>query len=328
MNLPYITRLLCLCCASFFLIHVALALAARLGAGTAVRVAEHLKPRSAARFLFALRISPLALTLIAVLAFCIPSYLWLEPEATGEKVGWVCVLMAVLGIALWAPALKRVIGAVRGTNRYLHECERHGRKITVPGETSPALLVGDKAPVFAVAGVFRPRLLISRRVLRELSPEQREAALRHEHAHLTSGDNLKRLLILLAPDAVPFVSTFGGLERAWSKFTEWAADDEAAAGDPHSALSLASALVRVAKMRTGSPARANVLSCSLVGGSLELSQRVDRLLRPQPKPDKPVKEVVRLLSGAAALAVSAVAVITLWPSSLSLVHQALERLVH
>ncbi len=326
MNLPYTMRLVCLCGASFFLIHMALAAAARMSAGTAVRVAEHMKPRAAARFLFVLRLMPLALTLVAVLAFCIPSYLWLEPEVTGEKVGLLCTAMAVLGFALWVPALKRVIGAVRGTNRYLTECERHGRKIAVPGEESPALLLADKAPVLAVAGVFRPRLLISRRVMRELSPEQREAALRHEHAHRTSGDNFKRLLILLAPDAVPFVASFSGLERAWSKFTEWAADDEATAGDPERALTLASALVRVAKM--GSRPRANVLSCSLVGGSQELSQRVDRLLRPQPKPEKPVKEVVRLLGGAAGLAASAAAIATLWPGSLSMVHQALEHLVH
>ena len=328
MNLPYSIRLLCLCCASFFLIHMALALLARLGAGTAVRLAEHMKPQSAARLLFVLRIFPLALTLLAVLAFCIPSYLWLEPEATGEKVGLLCVLMAVLGLALWVPALRGVVCAVRGTNRYLTDCERHGRRITVPGEESPALLLTDRTPVLAVAGIFHPRLLISRRVLRELSHEQRDAALRHEHAHRTSGDNLKRLLILLAPDAIPFVATFGGLERAWSKFTEWAADDEATAGDPERALTLASALVRVAKMKTGSQPRANVLSCSLVGGSEELSQRVDRLLRPQPKPGKPVKEVVRLLGSASALIATAVGVITLWPGSLSLVHQALERLVH
>ena len=325
MNLPYIVRLLCLCGASFFLIHMALALAARLTAATAVRVAEHMKPRSAASFLFVLRLTPLALTLIVVVAFCIPSYLWLEPEVTGEKIGLLCVIMAVLGIALWVPALRRMIGAVRGTNRYLNECERHGRRISVPGEDSPALLLAGKAPILAVAGVFRPRLLISSRVMRELSAEQREAALRHEHAHRTSGDNLKRLLILLAPDAVPFVGTFNSLERAWSKFTEWAADDEATAGDAERALTLASALVRVAKM--GSRPPANVLSCGLVGGTQELSQRVDRLLRPQPKPEKPVKEVVRLLGGTAGLVASAVAIATLWPSSLSMVHQALEHLV-
>lgn len=41
-----------------------------------------------------------------------------------------------------------------------------------------------------------------------------------------------------------------------------------------------------------------------------------------------MKEVIRLLSSAAAVIGSAVVVIALWPSSLSLVHQALERLVH
>jgi len=326
MNLPYTMRLLCLCCASFFMIHLALALATRLSAGTALRIAEHMKASSAARFLFGLRLVPLVLTLFAVLVFCIPSYLWLEPEATGEKVGFLCVFTAVLGMAIWALSLARVIGAVRGTNRYLHQCERHGRKINVDGSGSPALLLADKAPVMAVAGVFHPRLVVSRRVMRELSAEQREAALSHEHAHCVSGDNLKRLLILLAPEMLPFVPSFRSLDRGWSKFTEWAADDAASAGAPQRALTLASALVRVAKM--GSKPRLSYLSCSLVGGDKELSERVDRLLRPQPRPGKPVRELIPLLSSLTALVTSAVAVMIIWPSSLALVHQALERLVH
>jgi beta-lactamase regulating signal transducer with metallopeptidase domain len=196
----------------------------------------------------------------------------------------------------------------------------------VPGDASPALLLSDKAPVLAVAGVFRPRLVISRRVMRGLSSQQREAALRHERAHCASGDNLKRFLILLAPDILPFVRSFSGLERAWSKFTEWAADDVATAGDPQRALSLASALVRVARM--GSKPNLGYLSCSLLGGNQELSERVDRLLRPQSQPQKRVKVLLPLITGAGTLAVSAFAVMTLWPGSLSLVHRALEQLVH
>lgn len=325
MSLPYTIKLLCLCCASFFMIHLALAMAARLSAGTALRVAEHMKPQSAARFVFALRLAPMALTLLAVLAFCVPSYLWLEPEATGEKVGFVCVFFAVMGVAVWILSLVRVAGAVRGTNRYLHECERHGRKVSVDGSASPALLLADKAAVVAVAGVFRPQLVISKRVMHGLSAEQREAALSHERAHCESGDNLKRFLILLAPEALPFIPTFRSLERGWSKFTEWAADDAASAGDPKRALTLAAALVRVAKM--GSKVRPAYLSCSLVGGDKELSERVDRLLRPQPIPAKPVREVIALMSSLTALIGSAVAVMLIWPGSLTLVHQALEQLV-
>ena len=287
MNLTYTMRLICLCGASFFMIHLALAIAIRLSAGTAARMAEHMKPSSAARFLFALRMTPSVLTLFAVLGFCIPSYLWLEPQASGEKVGFVCFLTAVLGAAIWTLSIVRVVGAVRGTSRYIHSCEQHGRKITVPGESSPALLLSDKAPVLAVAGVLHPQLVISRRVMHGLSAEQREVALRHERAHCTAGDNLKRFLMLLAPDVFPFVQAFGSLDRGWSKFTEWAADDYATSGDARRALSLADALVRVAKM--GAKPELTYLSSSLIAGDEELLQRVDRLLRPQPKPEKPVR---------------------------------------
>src|ERR1019366_4758091 len=82
MSLPYTLRLLCLCCASFFMIHVTLAAATQLSAGVAMRMAERVKPGRAARLLFAVRMLPFTLTLFAVLAFCIPSYLWLEQKAS------------------------------------------------------------------------------------------------------------------------------------------------------------------------------------------------------------------------------------------------------
>lgn len=326
MSLTYTWRLLCLCCATFFVLHLALALAMRLSAGTAMRMAARMKPSSAARLLFFLRIAPMALTFFAVLAFCIPSYLWLEPRAAGEKVGFICFLMAALGVAIWVLSVARVVSAVRGTAQYLHKCERHGRKINVPGEPSPALLLADKAPVLAVAGVVHPRLVISKRVFHGLSPEQRDAALRHERAHRTSRDNGKRFLMLLSPDVLPFLRTFTTLERSWAKFTEWAADDQAVEGDSHRALSLASALVAVAKM--GSKPKLSYLFSSLLHDDHELTERVDRLLRPQPIPGKPAEVLVPFLTSAGALLSGAIGLVMLWPGSLTLVHQALERLVH
>ena len=58
-----------------------------------------------------------------------------------------------------------------------------------------------------------------------------------------------------------------------------------------------------------------------MGGDQQLSERVERLLRPQAKPGKPVRELVPLITGAGALTGLAIAVMTLWPGSLSLVHQ-------
>lgn len=326
MSLTYTWRLLCLCCATFFLLHLALALATRLSAGTAVRLAAHMKPSAAARLLFFLRISPMVLTVFALLAFCVPSYLWLEPEAAGEKVGFICVLMAFMGAAVWALSVTRVVSAVRGTVEYLHRCEREGQPISVPGEPSPALLLPQEAPVLAVAGVVRPRLIISRPVLHGLTEEQREAALRHERAHRTSRDNIKRFLILLSPDVLPFLRAFTTLEHQWAKFTEWAADDQAVAGDSRRALSLASALVNVAKM--GSQPRLSYLFSSLVHDDRELTERVDRLLRPQPNPGKPAEVLIPFLTSAGALMACAVGIVMLWPGSLSVVHRALEQLVH
>ncbi len=325
MSLHYTIRLLCLCFATFFVVHVVLALAARLSAGPSLRIAEHLKPRSAARLLFTIRLLPLLLTVFAVLMFCVPSYLLHEPEGTGERVGIVCMLTALLGIAVWLSALLRVVSAVRGTTRYLDHCRRQGHSISLPGDASPALLLTDPAPVLAVAGVFRPQLVISRQVMQGLSSEQRESALRHEQAHRAVGDNFKRLLILLAPDILPSVRSFRRLDHAWSKFTEWAADDQAIDGDPHRALSLAGALVQVARM--GSKPRVGYLSCSLRGDDQELSERVERLLHPPPRTQEPAKELLPLLTSLAALAASAVVLMVLWPESLTTVHRALEHLV-
>lgn len=77
----------------------------------------------------------------------------------------------------------------------------------------------------------------------------------------------------------------------------------------------------------GSAPQLSYLFSSLVHDDQELTERVYRLLRPQPNPGKPAEVLVPFLSSAGALIASAVAIVLVWPGSLSLVHQALERLV-
>src|SRR5580658_1599318 len=101
MILPYATRLVCLCLASFFLVHAALALMARLLAPSALRFAERRPARSAARLLLALRLFPAAAALAAVAGLCVPSYLWFEKKHGVEFVGFVCLAAAALGAAVW-----------------------------------------------------------------------------------------------------------------------------------------------------------------------------------------------------------------------------------
>src|SRR6516162_8931872 len=101
MTLPYLLRLICLCLASFFLLHAAAAILVWIGAPAALRVAERARPGFSAEFLLVFRMFPLALSLFVIAGFCIPSYLWLEPVSTGEKVGFACIGAATLGAAVW-----------------------------------------------------------------------------------------------------------------------------------------------------------------------------------------------------------------------------------
>jgi Zn-dependent protease with chaperone function len=130
-----------------------------------------------------------------------------------------------------------------------------------------------------LAGVFRPRLVVSRGVRQALAPDELAAALRHERAHRAAHDNLKRLVLAATPGVVPFGHGLRGLERGWARMAEWAADDRAAAGSTRRSLALAGALVRVARM--GPPLAASPLATSLMADAGELETRVERLLNPR-----------------------------------------------
>ncbi|HKN76003.1 MAG TPA: hypothetical protein VJW94_12570 [Candidatus Acidoferrum sp.] len=326
MILPYLVRLLCLSFASFFVLNLAAGLLVWILSKPAIRFAQTRTSSSAARLLLALRLLPLALAGLFVVGLCVPSYLWLEPAATAERVGFLCVVLGLLGAAIWFASIARTVHSILASLRHNRLCRLAGEETRIQGNSFPVVLVDDEAPLLALSGLLRPRLLISRGVLRVLSLEEFDAALRHEHAHRTSRDNAKRLLLLLAPDIFPFVRPLSMLEHSWSKFAEWAADDQAAAGDSRRALSLAAALVHVARMGAGP--RLPFLSTPLLAGDRDLSARVDRLLQAAPiAPAHTSKSKHRLLNAGFLLAVCLAAVL-LAPSALSSVHELLELLLH
>lgn len=319
MTLPYYVRLLCLCFASFYVAHAAVWLLVQGSSRGILRIAETMRPKMSARWLFAARVSPMALTVFLVLGFCIPSYLWLEPEVSGEHVGLLCLGAAALGVVTWLAAIGRGVAAIIRTEQYIR---RWGRTGNASGEV---LVICDDAAIMAVAGVAHPRLVVSQSVIDALSEEQRDVAFRHERAHRASRDNLKKLFLLLLPDVVPFVSGLASLERGWMRFTEWAADDEAVDGSQERALSLASALVRVAKLGVHrSPA---CLLSTLVEDDRDLATRVDRLLREPAYAEKPLQPLLVWLRNAALTIGCIGATLLLWPQSLGGIHRLLERLV-
>ncbi|HVA71840.1 MAG TPA: M48 family metalloprotease [Candidatus Limnocylindrales bacterium] len=325
MILPYMERLLCLCFALFFLLHVALSLAARAAAPLAIRLGESMKPRFAARLLLVLRLSPAAISAFVVAALCVPSYLWFEPDASAERVGVACCAAALLGFALWGVSLVRVSRALFVSLRYRRQCERQGRLTRVSSGKARVFVVEAERPLLALVGIFRPRVIVSRAVLQALSPDQFNAALDHERAHSISRDNFKRLLLLFAPDILPFSCAFAALHRSWARCTEWAADDRAAAGDAQRSLSLAAALVRVARL--GAATQMSMFVSSLIEDGRDLSMRVDRLLTCEWLPENPRRGLRMLLAAVSLVTAGILMAAMMRPATLYSVHRLLEHLI-
>src|SRR5262249_579851 len=148
----YFARLVWLSLAVFFLVHLASGLAVSAATPGIVRLVERLRPRLAARILLIVRLFPLALGLFAVAAACVPRCLRLEPGEAGEEAGVVGGIAAALAIAILVAGLYRGVRNVVRSRRWLN------------------YVAGSGAPVLAIAGFLRPRLVISR-IVREELPE-------------------------------------------------------------------------------------------------------------------------------------------------------------
>lgn len=326
MALPYQLRLLGLCLAVFFLVHFAAGLLVNGLGRRLARRAAGMAPRGAAGLLFTWRLLPPALGVFAVLGLCLPSYLRLEPSRESERVGLLFLLAASLGLAVWLAGAVRALVAALDTRRYRRHCERHGREAQWPGATSRLLLVEDRGPLLFLTGLFHPRLVASRGLLGALSAAQLDVVLRHERAHAESHDNLKRLLLLLAPGLLPGWNGFGDLDRAWMCAAEWAADDRAVDGDSRRSLSLAGALIRVARLGAVPPQAP--LAHALLASPRDLAPRVQRLLAPPRPVGRRERRSTLFLQGVLALAAAGVVAVLFLPGSLYAVHTALEILIH
>ncbi len=329
MILPYALKLLACSAAAFFLVHGFLGFATSGAAPMAIRFAEKMPARQGARFLLFLRLLPVSLSLLIVAGLCAPSYLLFEPRVSDERMNLLCSAAALCGLGIWAVSISRSIYALIRSAQFARSAELAGRATALAGDSSLTAVLCDGAPIFGLSGIFRPRVIFSRDVQMALSPEEFEVALRHEKAHRISGDNLKRLLILLAPEALPVSRCFARLEHAWMKLSEWSADDDATRGDTQAPLLLAQALIRVARMGVAPRSRVSV---SLVGDS-NLEERVNRLLLMEPDnaAQFSLHKSFRWIRacGSAALLVLALLPIALklWPTIFYTMHVVLERMI-
>jgi beta-lactamase regulating signal transducer with metallopeptidase domain len=175
------------------------------------------------------------------------------------------------------------------------------KPLHLPDAPVPAFTVATTFPVVAVVGTFRPRMFIAESVVNTCSSEELAAICAHERAHVRQWDNLRRAAMAIAPDLLHSVPLGHRLRRAWNEAAERAADNSASEMGTYGRVSLAQALVRVARLALGAPTPPVLPASALYhGGSVEA--RVRSLLEPSAPPAAAASRTgLALVSGAVAV---------------------------
>ncbi len=201
-----------------------------------------------ARFIFALRVFPFAGALVFVSAFLLPAYLLFEPHASDESVSFKLAFLSTVSAIGSVCAFVNIFRTRRATRLLVSDWMKYAEPIEIPDVSIPVYRISHPFPVIAVVGAFRPRMFIANQIFALLDEKEFQAAIRHETGHLAARDNLKRTFMRVCRDLLvfPFGQT---LDRAWAENAESGADEYAAqTGDNSTALDLAAALIKIARI--------------------------------------------------------------------------------
>lgn len=306
--------------AVFMLLYVFLSLLVSRGWKLTRRALRPHSARGAADLLFTLRVLPFGLSLFVTLAFTLPSFLLLEPRSTGEAIGTAPLALGTCCLVLLGAGITRAalaqLRASRALVAWLNGSALMQPQIKESGNAVPIFRTGNDAPTLTVAGVCAPKVLVSEAAIAALTSRELRTALRHEIAHATRYDNLRKLLFRFS--VFPAMTE---LEHAWSEETEMAADD-AAVSTFYDALDLAAALIKVSRL--GTVESSGELTMALLHSSTALSARVRRLVA-WDRAQKPRSQGrwFFILSSAAAILLAAVT----YGSALTQMHAVTEWLV-
>jgi Zn-dependent protease with chaperone function len=223
-----------------------------------------------------LRVLPFIFGIVVSVGLALPAFLLLEPLATGEPMSAQLLLLATLGIAGVGTIAVRLCVSVVATQKQASAWMKNSQRVLLPNLPT-MFVVPEPLALIAVVGIFRPRLFISADVLSSLQPEELAAAVQHELAHLGCFDNLKHLAMRLTRPP-KWIRKSLSIDDNWLHASEIAADD-AALRHGTSALDLASALVKVAKMNSRAVLSPAVNASHLIpdGATAQLPARIMNL---------------------------------------------------
>ena len=200
-----------------------------------------------------IRSAPVVLAAAATALVFLPSWWTHEPQNTGETTSGLLLVMALLSALPLLQGLYRAALMLVKTRDRLLIWRSRGRNAPRAEAPFEVLEVTSEDLALCVGGYLRPTIYASIDVMRSLEPEEFSAALAHEVSHALRRDPLRLLWLGSCPDFLQLFRLDGPWRRAFSRACEFAADAGASRGDPGRALDLASALVKVARLRTFRP---------------------------------------------------------------------------
>jgi len=211
--------------------------------------------------LFSIRVFPFAFGVILTVGFALPSFLLLEPTRsveTPEPYLIALASLALMAIVFLAGRCGRLLFHSRKiVKRWLREAELLPFSLSIP-----VYQVRTSKSLIAVVGILRPMVFVGKVAIASLSPEELQAAIAHELAHVRSLDNLKRL-VLKVTRLPHFFAALAKLDFVWSASSELSAD-ASALRQGTSALELSSAIVKVGRLKTPSTQRLPIAACHLI----------------------------------------------------------------
>jgi Zn-dependent protease with chaperone function len=201
--------------------------------------------------------------------FClIHSDLW-----TGSALDWPILLLAGLAVATVAGDLPQRLWRAHGVARTLEA-------LALPAAAPmPWRTVDMDGPLALTAGLIRPRIFISTRLLEALSPAELAAVLGHEQAHRRRRDAVRQVVAeVLARLHLPPIRR--RLLADLSLAAERACDEEAALSGT-GRLCVAGTLLKVARLNAAHQWPTDALIPTITGADLET--RIEALMRPAPE---------------------------------------------
>ena len=227
--------------------------------------------------IFVVRFLPLTLAAAITLGIFVPAWWVHEPENAEEALTLAQAAAAFVAFAPLGEGLRRAMRMASRTHTRLVDWRRRGQKSGLAASCPfDVVEVYGEGVALCVGGYFKPTIFASIAAMKVLTMRERRAALAHESSHASSLDPLRLLGMEACPDFLRLLSVDAEWRSAFARAVEFAADARASAGDRGTALDLAQALVKVARLGLAAPLKGLSVAPAM-SNSVDLKARVDAL---------------------------------------------------